>query len=163
MVDYQTLSIVLTGIGLIVAMTYYALQIRNQNKTRQAQLYNIWNQSMNNPHWQKNYLIFDKLEWNNLDEYLEKCPYSDHTSENTLAVWAVSAFYEGLSPIVRQGLLDLRFFFPSIWGLLGTYWNKLEPIVEDARERLGPGMWTESEYLYNTLKEYLEEHPELYP
>lgn len=31
MVDYQTISIVLTGIGLMLALTYYALQIRNQN------------------------------------------------------------------------------------------------------------------------------------
>ena len=36
MVDYQAVSIVLTGIGLIIALTYYALQIRNQNKTRTA-------------------------------------------------------------------------------------------------------------------------------
>jgi len=38
MVDYQAISIVLTGIGLMIALTYYALQIRNQNKTRTAQL-----------------------------------------------------------------------------------------------------------------------------
>lgn len=34
MVDYSTLSIVLTGIGLIVAITYYTMTLRNAEKAR---------------------------------------------------------------------------------------------------------------------------------
>ncbi len=66
MVNYQTLSIVLTGIGLIIALTYYSLQIRNQNKTRQAQLfmqiYNRWT----DPTFQENYLEVTNREWEDL-------------------------------------------------------------------------------------------------
>ncbi len=38
MADLQTLSLVLTGIGLIIALIYYTLTLRNTNRTRQADM-----------------------------------------------------------------------------------------------------------------------------
>ena len=38
MIQIEYLPIVLTGIGIIVSILYYAMVLRNQNTTRQAQL-----------------------------------------------------------------------------------------------------------------------------
>jgi hypothetical protein len=41
------------------------------------------------------------------------------------------------------------------------FWEKVEPIVEEAREDwYGPGFLIETEYLYNELMKYSEEHPD---
>jgi hypothetical protein len=167
MIEY--LPLVLTGIGIMASILYYTSVLRNANKTqqmqletRQAQLYNnIWNQSLNNPDWQRNYLIVSGLQFHTLEEYLEQVPYNDYDSVNTLAIWGVSTFFEGLSPLIKMELIDLRVFYPTLYNLLKSFWMKILPILDDAREQLSPTIWTESEYVYNTLTAYLEEHPEL--
>jgi hypothetical protein len=176
---------ILQTAGILVGIIYYITIMRNTQKTReltlqsqeltrkaqeqaletrQAQLYNnIWNQSINNLNWMKNFLIITTFEWNTLDEYLETCPWGDFTSENNMAMWQVGMFFEGLSPLVKNKLINLDYFFPTYYSMLQDYWGKVEPIIAEARERLGQENWTESEYLYNVLTEHLKKHPELYP
>ncbi len=59
MIDYSTLAIVLTGLGLTASILYYTMVLRNANKTqqlaletRQAQLfmqmYNRWRDTFGN-------------------------------------------------------------------------------------------------------------------
>jgi hypothetical protein len=43
-----------------------------------------------------------------------------------------------------------------------AFWEKLKPIKDEARVDLGFVRWmSETEYLYDELLRYLEEHPEL--
>jgi len=169
-----TLPIVLQllqTVGLLAGIFYYIMTLQNTRKnqqqqleTRQAQLYtNIWNQSINNPNWMKNFLIVYEFKWKTLDEYFETCPSNDTTSENFMALWQVGMFFEGLSPIFKQGSFNLDYFFPSYYWMLSTFWRKLEPIIVEIRERMGPTVWCESEYLYHILTEHIEKHPELDP
>jgi len=72
-------------------------------------------------------------------------------------------FFEALSPILKKELIDLSFFFPTFYGLIRGFWLKIIPILDDAREHFGPGMWTESEYVFNTLNEYLKKNPSSSP
>ena len=174
MVDPPTVSMIRDTVaifGVIAGFTYYVLTVQNTRKnqkqqleTRQAQLYtNIWNQSINNPNWMKNFLIVQGLEWKTQDEYFETCPLNDTSSENFMALWQVGMFFEGLSPIFKQGSFNLDYFFPSYYWMLSTFWGKLEPIIVELRERMGPTVWCESEYLYHILTEHIEKHPELDP
>ena len=39
MASFEFLAIILTGLGLTASISYYAMVLRNQNKTRQAQLF----------------------------------------------------------------------------------------------------------------------------
>ena len=182
---YQMVLSTLQTAGLLVGIFYYVTTLRNAQKTReltlqsqeltrkaqeqavetrQAQLYNnIWNQSINNLNWMKKFLMTTTFEWNTLDEFLEICPWGDFTSENELAIYQVSMFFEGLSPLVKKGLLNLDYFFPTYYSMLQNYWGKIKPIIAEARERFGQKSWTETEYLYNVLTEHLKKHPELYP
>lgn len=72
MVDYQTISIVLTGLGLMIALIYYSMQIRNQNKTRQAQLFMQIYDRWLDPDFLRYYVRSYKMEYEDLDDFNEK-------------------------------------------------------------------------------------------
>jgi hypothetical protein len=62
---------------------------------------------------------------------------------------------------VRIRLVALLISNPTL-----VYWEKLEPIIQDLRSDTVAGRaraLTETEYLYNELVKYLDEHPELKP
>jgi len=170
-ITYPMVLSTLQTAGLLVGIFYYVLTLRNQRKnqqlaleTRQAQLYTtIWNQSINNANWMKNFQIVYGFQWKTLAEHFETCPWNDFTSENFMALWQVGMFFEGLSPIFKQGSFNLDYFFPSYYWMLSAFWRKLEPIIVEMREQTGPTVWCETEYLYNILTEHLEKHPELDP
>ena len=63
MVDIQTLSFILTGIGIIGAIIYYTLTLRNANKTRQAQLFMEIYQQYSSEDVQKTFIDLLHLEW----------------------------------------------------------------------------------------------------
>jgi hypothetical protein len=72
MVDAQTISIIFAGVSIGLAAIYYTYTIRNQNRTRQAQLLiQICNQTLNNPAFMKGYYIIKDSEWKDYDEYIE--------------------------------------------------------------------------------------------
>jgi hypothetical protein len=161
MIDIQTVLTYLTLISVPVGVFYHIMTLNNTRKnqqmqleTRQAQLYNnIWNQSMNNPQFQKNYMRFSSLSWKNIDEYKETFPYGDYESENTMALWSIALFFEGLVPIIKERLLDLKYLEGTVGSLLRDYWLKIEPVVEDVREYYNsPTVFEGAEYLYNELR-----------
>jgi len=164
----QAVSYIMGSLGVFVAAIYYILNIQNntrnqrlQLETRQAQLYNsVWNQSCNNPEFQKSFLRFQKLEWSNYEEYISLCPVNEAESENTMAVWSIALFFEGLSPLVKDGLIEMKYLANSIlWYFLRIYWMKIAIIADEARMRWDlPTCWDETEALYNLIKEYREKN-----
>jgi len=158
-----------TIFGVVAGFSYYVLTVRNNQKnqelmlkaqqqtleTRQAQLYNnIWNQSLNNPGFQRKYMKLLSLNWDNIEEYKETFPWNDPDSENTMALWGVALFFQGLAPLIRKELLDIKYIEnTTIDGLCKWFWLKLEPNLDEIREYYDdPGWMSDTEYLYNELK-----------
>ena len=83
----------------------------------------------------------------------ETFPWNDPDSENTMALWGVALFYQGLAPIVKEGLLDLKYVEnTTIGGLCIWFWLKLEPMIDEIREYYGDPNWmSDTEYLFNEL------------
>ena len=78
MVDYSTLALVLTGLGLTASILYYAMGLRNANTTQQLaletrqmqlfmQIYNVLNTNESLVNWAE--LNNKRVE---RDEYLQK-------------------------------------------------------------------------------------------
>jgi len=71
-------------------------------------------------------------------------------------------FYQGVGVLVKANLVDIRLISHLMSNSTKEFWEKVEPIVEEARENwYGPGFLIQTEYLYNELMKYSEEHPEL--
>ncbi len=161
----QTISIVITGLTLSIAAIYYMLTLRytrmnlkNTLETRQAQMfmgiYNQLNRSEFVEAWQ---LVFD-VKWTTWEEYRA---YSN-VPENGKALWILGMFYEGLGVLVKEELVDIRLVAETITGMTRMWWEKYLPIIDEGRKSMNlPRLYSETEYLYNKLMNYIEEHPEL--
>ncbi len=159
MVNYQTLSIVLTGIGLIIALTYYSLQIRNQNKTRQAQLfmqiYNRWT----DPIFQENYLEVTNRDWKDFDDYNKKYgAIREEAKQRT-----IGQYFEGIGVLVYRKFIDVSLVDDMMSSLLFGFWEKYESIIKKNRERSNtPQILEWTEYLYIEVRKVAEkQYPEL--
>ena len=72
------------------------------------------------------------------------------------------ARHEGLGVLVKNNLVPMRLIAETITGITRMYWEKFVPIVDDGRREFNlPRLHSETEYLYNELMKYIEEHPEL--
>jgi hypothetical protein len=149
MVQIEYLPIVLTGIGIIVAITYYTLNLRTANKSRKGQLLMQAYTRLDTPERIK--ALEDMFEWktDNFQEF----------RENHWNSWAtIHVYFEGLAPLVRLGHLDIEYIAALIGGALLKYWESMLPIKDDMTEYLYPRWCAETEYLYNEVKKFMDKH-----
>lgn len=148
MVDYQAISIVLTGIGLMIALIYYALQIRNENATRQAQLLMQVYSRLDTPEKVRALQEVFLWEFRDFDEFVEK--YWNPEDYNKLGTLVL--FFGGAGTLVRTGDLPIEKVSLLIGGLTILMWEKFDPIKEELRKFWNMPGWAGSwEYLYHEL------------
>ena len=162
MIQIENLPIVLTGIGIIVAIVYYTLTLQNANKTRQAQLYmQVYDKLETRENSQRTIEILFDMNFDTVDEFYEK--YGRENNPDAYYDWMyMTNILEGIGVMVRKGLLDIGLVSLICSGLLIRYWEKYEDVWKHWRETTG---WVraaaEVEYLYNALMEYSKKHPEI--
>jgi len=163
MIEY--LPIVLTGIGIIVAIIYYTLTLRNANmtqrqqlETRQAQLFmQILNQ-FNQPSMVESRDFYFDVELSSFDDYMNMWSDPEKRKQHRL----FGGFMEGIGVLVRENYLDIKVVAGLFGGTVKGLWEKHEPYIKQYREQMNiPRSWIEWEYLYNELIRYSEKHPEL--
>ena len=174
MASFEFLAVILTGLGLTASITYYASVLKNQNKTRQAQLFiQICNQTLNNPAFMKGYYNIMENEWNGFDEYLEFL--GDSGSENWNDVFLVGGILESIGVLVEEDLIHISLIASLMARVVIEYGEKVIPMLHDRTQlwrqtrkdqgktlldmRVG-AQW-KAEYLYNELMKYMKTHPEL--
>jgi len=158
MVDVQTLIGYMTPISLTIGVFYYIMSLRNQNRARQTQLIMQINDAYRDPNQLEARNKFSTYDWSTPEEFLEDLS----SLEGRLTIGTLGTYYEGLGVLVREKLLDIRVVALLMTGNILNFWNKLKPLISEAREiAWGPRLFSETEYLYNELMKYLEKHPEL--
>jgi len=175
MADYQTLSIVLTGIGMIIALTYYGLQIRNQNRTRQAQLFTTLYTTYQSQEFRNQWTAILKQEWTDFDDFWEK--YGQDNNPEAWTAWqAVASFFHGIGILLKKGLLEIEVLDELLAPTTFMAWVAMGPILKGFEEyikqesvrnrfrdvegvaissRYSP--WSGFEYLFNELRKREEE------
>jgi len=161
MVDVQTISIVLTGLGIIGAIIYYTLTLRNANKTRQAQLFmNLHETYMEESYQISEAIMLNDWQWNDYDDFMEKYGYK---TENYGMFAKEGTFLEAIGVLVNRGMIDVTLVDDLMSGSILKWWEKFEPVQLEIRERFN---WPQNaewvEYLYHQIKPIAErQHPEL--
>jgi len=151
MVDYQTISIVLTGIGMIIALTYYALQIRNQNRTRQAQLYMNLFQEISSQDWMMKHATLLNQEWKDYDDFEKKYGSDEHPEHYAMrrSMWLQ---LDNIGAMLENKLLDPEMVYYLLQMRANLQWKKWEQIIKEQRIRYtNPDMCKRFEYLINTM------------
>ena len=133
MSEYQTLSIVLTGIGMIIALTYYSLQIRNQNRTRQAQLLMQIYSRLDTPEKSRAFLNLVTWEFTDFEDFLKKCdPLKKSEEAYILNTFMVT--FDGIGTLVKEGFIDIHPVATLLGGGAVLFWSKFDHIKEDIRK-----------------------------
>jgi hypothetical protein len=145
-------------IGILIALIYYIIAIRTQNKTRQAQLYMQFLNPILSGEKSKAWHELQSWEWDDYDDFMQNY----WSKEEKRETWSsLSGYFEGLGVYVRESLVPIRLVALTMTGMLTRYWNKFGPIIKEYRIREDtPRNLSETEYLYNELMKYLERHPE---
>jgi len=151
MVDISTVSIVIASAGVLVAATYYVLQIRHQSRMRQTDVFWRIFQSFNTKEFLEAWFKIFNLEFKDYDEFVEK--YGQPFSEGSVptALFMVGNLFEGAGILLNKRLVD----FDLIYRTLPVYptWKKMKPIVDGARKQYQmPSLLEWFEYLYNEMK-----------
>jgi hypothetical protein len=171
-ITYQMVLSTLQTVGLLVGISYYILTLRNAQhtrelalkaqqqalETRQGQLVmGIYN-NFASPPYQKAYRIVSRTTWDSFDEFKELVQATEFSTSYTL----IGNFFEGVGVLVKEELLDIRFVALLLSSHLRKFWEKTLPFIDEYRiEWNSQRVWSETEFLYNELIKYLEEHPEL--
>ncbi|TFH14082.1 hypothetical protein E4H04_10865, partial [Candidatus Bathyarchaeota archaeon] len=98
MVQIEYLPIVLTGIGIIVSILYYTSVLRNQNKTRQTQLFLQFYNRLTDKQFFTEFKNTLDQEWTDFDDYLEKYGYGPTLFD---------IYLEGVGLLVKRNQIDI--------------------------------------------------------
>jgi hypothetical protein len=160
MVDYQTISIVLTGLGIMGAIIYYTLTLRNAIKTRQTQLFMQIFQELNS---EKSWNTWGELmnaDLNNYDDFMEK--YDSSVNPEFMSkrnhIWYS---YHCIGCLLWNGTISIELVNNLVGMVAIMQWRKWGDIIKEIRVKQGmPNYYNRFEYLVNELVKYHEEHPE---
>ena len=152
MVDYQTISVVLTGLGLMIALIYYALQIRNQNKTRQAQLFMQIYQTRNTHENMVRWFKLGTWKWNDFEDWRRKYG-TDVDPEIQALPYEQFATYDGIGMLVKNRMVDVNTVFLLLSEPIVVIWYKFETVIKNLRleAEVGENYMSSFEYLANIM------------
>jgi hypothetical protein len=151
MLDIQSISIVIAATSIVVGVIFAVLQLRNAMKQRRTEiLMNLYSR-------------FGSAEFANALDRIRTSEYKDYHEYvkryGVADLFQVGSVFEGLGFLLHRKLVDkdLASLFTSSESLIT--WEKIKPIVEDARRQLGQRKVGEYipklvwwEYFYNEVK-----------
>ena len=127
MLDIPSISIVIAATSVVVGVIFAVLQLRNAMKQRRTEiLMNL-------------YSNFGSAEFANALEKIsakESKDFREYTREGLTELIQVSSVFEGLGFLLHRKLIDkdiVSLFTPS--ESVST-WEKIKPMIEDARKQL---------------------------
>jgi hypothetical protein len=157
-ITYQMVLSTLQTAGLLVGIFYYVMTLRNQNRARKTQLYLQMINKFSEPDFIEALGKLNDLEWSTAEDFIEEW----RTPEGRKTIRTLGNWYEGLGTLVKENLLDIRVVALLVTGLVIQFWDKFIPVIDEVREALEwPRFYIEAEYLYDQLKTYIKEHPEI--
>ena len=151
MVDIIEISAIVTAAGVLVGVVYYVLEMRNQTKTRQMglimSLYSVLTSAEYLDAWEKVRI----RESRDFDGYVK--------SHGLKEFMQVASIWEGLGFLLHRGFLDIDTVRELLSESTKMSWEKVKPMVENARKQLGQRKSGEYvpvlqwwEHLYNELQ-----------
>jgi hypothetical protein len=126
-------------------------------ETRQAQLLMGVFQSLVTPEMMEANLKLQGIEAKNVEDW--NGILKDVEKYKAWTLWA--SYYQGLGTLVKEKLIDVGLPAQLWGGNVLWFYERYESMVLDCRDKLNwPGWGVEVEFLYNSILEYGEKHPE---
>jgi len=153
MVDYQSLSIVLTGLGIMGAIIYYTLTLRNANRTQRTQLFMHLFEQLNTEESMISIAELINQEIGDYDDFILKYD-SSVNPEHYAKRFNIWQKYHQIGELLRMGIIDPELVHRlQMAPVVIAMWEKWGDIIREVRERENaPEIVEGFEYLYYELK-----------
>jgi hypothetical protein len=143
--DVAGVSIVIAAVSVVAASTFYSFQIRNQLRVRKTDLV------------MRLYTTWDSLEFERAFHTVYWADFHDYDSAMAVTggerqLWTyLLSFYDQVGVLLRRRLIE----FDMVDDLLGNStrqpWEKVAPMIREARERYDPRLYEHFEFLYDEM------------
>jgi len=139
MVALETVLDVMPIMSLVIVLAYYAIQIRSQNKTRQADLYlRLWGRWNTKEFSEHRYEAY-RMMWTDREDFREK--YSAINNPEAFASWnTFGRTIAGVAELRRKNLIDIDFLDEEMINDIRNFWGKFGALEKEAWEK-GTPMW----------------------
>ncbi len=151
MVDISTVSIVIASTGVLIAATYYILQIRHQNRMRQTDLLMRLHLAFSSKERVEAALKYMNTEYKDYDDFVERygLPFAEGQVQTVFLMMGM--FFEGIGILLKRKLVQLDLVTDLF--AVEMLWLKWKPLAEGLRKVTNNphfGEWFE--YVYNEMK-----------
>ena len=135
MVEYETISVIFTGLSISLAAFYYISTLRNTRLTRQAQLFNQVYQTFSSTELHRNYMELINYEWEDYDDFERK--YGSNTQLDSYSKRAsLWVWFNGLGLLMQKKLIDPEMVYFTAGNQALWTWAKFEPIIKEICSRM---------------------------
>jgi hypothetical protein len=135
MVTLDTVLNVIPVVTLVLVGAYYSLQIRNQNRARQAQLFMQLYETYRNPEFRKLQISLSRYEFTDFKDFWGK--YGVDVNPDAWSSWlAVAAYYNGIGVLVKKNLISIDLVEELLSNAIERQWWRLGPILIEWRETI---------------------------
>lgn len=160
MVDVD-LSIIFAGLSIAASILYYASVLRNQNRTRQTQLFmNLFTQ-IRSKDFVRDTRELSSWQWKDFNDFRSK--YGSRADKEASTLFHSTAnFFDGIGVLVSHNELNPKLVEELMSSWIIWFWEKFGDIIKEYRTVSYPQYLVSVEYLYHKIKPIAtKEHPEL--
>jgi len=152
MVDVTEISALVAASGVLIGIVYYILEMRHQEKMRKTdlvvRLYSTWISKEFSEATLKTW----NLQFKDYDDFVKRYGPWFSDTEVYASLRMVGNFFELLSILLSNGLVDINMVANTFGIPIETTWKKIKPLVEGGRKKYGPYLYYNFEHLYNEMK-----------
>jgi hypothetical protein len=145
MVDITEVSAMVAAAGVLIAVIYYMLDIRNQAKLRKTDLVMRLYSAFGSSEFVEAWEIMRKREFTDYETYEKKYGLS--------AYMQVSTLFEEVGILLGRRLIDNDLVDDLFSVPVRLAWERMKVLIQEDRKQTNePRTWEWFEYLYNEMK-----------
>ena len=146
----NTIATIISTVAFVLTAVYIRDQLKGQQKDRflniTSDLYGIW---QSREFTEMQLWLVHKLQVTSWQDFI-----ASHRGEyGEIAFHRVGSFYERVGTLVRLGFVDDREILPTIGGYAIAVWNKIEPLVKEARRIENSNLFVNFERILPSCRE----------
>ena len=157
MVELSVIRDLVAIASFIIALTYYAFNIRHSIQNRKSQLYNQITSITMQKDWQMDAMKLLNMEWNDFDDFARKYDHGINPENYSIRSMQFGVM-DSVGYYVKTGQVDLELASSLFGGFYHVWiWLKFKDVILRYRELLDLPMYYENlEYLAEKIIEYNE-------
>ncbi len=152
MITLDQVIYVLPLLGVMVSILYYAMVLRNSNRTRAAQLFMSLHSEMSSMEGVSRFADTMYMEWDDYADFERKYG-SDNNPKAYLQRITLWNAYNNYGVLLKKGLIDPEMVYDATGSFIIMFWEKWRPIIMEQRIRyMGPNYLEHLEHLVGVMR-----------